>query len=146
VAIPAAPLESGGDKILFSIDDNAGTNRANVFRGYRQSTLNSENTAAIGVYDVSGALRNGNRQLTSSTALQLSTTSIPAQWVSIKARSANAGTLYVGTSTVTADTTEATGGYPLDPGETVAVPCGNLNQVYIRGTSGDGIAYVASID
>lgn len=148
MAVPAAPLEGGTtpSKIMFVMDDNAGTNRANILRGYRQSTMNSESTAVMGVYDVSGSLENGNLQLASSSATQLLASSTPAQWAIIKARLTNAGTIYVGKSDVTADTNATTGGYPLDAGEAIAVPCSNLNQIYLRGTSGDGVAFIASLD
>lgn len=146
MAVPTAPNEGGGSKILFVIDDNAGANRANLLRGHRQSALNGEPVAAMGVYDVSGALDNGNMQLTSTSALAIIATTTPAQWVILKARAANAGTIYVGKSDVTADVVNATGGYPLDPGESVAVPCSNLTQVFIRGTTGDGVAWIASLD
>lgn len=146
MTVPAAPLEGGGAKIWFVIDDNAGTNRANMLRGYRGVTLNGERLAAMGTYDVSGALENGNTQLSSTSATQLLATSTPAQWAILKARAANTATIYVGKSDLTADTTASTGGFPLDPGESVAVPCGNLNEIYLRGTSGDGVAWIASLD
>jgi hypothetical protein len=146
MTVPASPTEGGGSKVLFLVDDNAGTNRANLMRGYRQAALNSEPTAALGVYDVSGALDNGNMQLTSASAIAIAASSIPAQWAIIRARSANTSTIYVGKSDVTADTTNATGGFPLDAGESVAVPCSNLTQIFIIGTSGDGVAWIASCD
>jgi len=146
MTVPAAPLEAGGRAILFTLDDNAGTNRANLLRGYKGVAINAERVAALGVYPVSGDIENGNMQLTAGTALALSSTSIPCQGLIVKARAANTATIYVGKSDVTADTTNATGGYPLEPGESVGVPCSNVNTVFIRGTSGDGVAWLASID
>ena len=146
MAVPAAPLESGGDKILFGTYDNAGTNEAAVMRAYKIATINTTVLGDLGVYTTSGGLENGNMQLTSTSALALSATTVPCQGVIVKARSTNAATIYVGKSDVTADNTNATGGYPLDPGESVGVPCRNLTEVYIRGTSGDGVAYLASTD
>lgn len=146
MTVPAAPLEGGGAKVLFVVDDNAGTNRANLLRGYRQSTLNSEPVAALGVYDVSGSLENGNTQLSGTTAQQLIVTSTPAQWAILRARASNSGTIYIGKSDVTADTNATTGGFPINAGEMMGVPCNNLNQIYIRGSSGDGVAWIASLD
>lgn len=146
MAVPASPLEFGGSKVIFLVDDNAGANRANLLRGYRQSLINGENAAALGVYEVSGALENGNMQITGSTAIQIFSASVPAQWAIVKARLANAGTVYVGKSDVTADTANTTGGYPLEAGEAIGVPCSNINQIYIRGTTGDGVAWIASFD
>jgi aspartate 1-decarboxylase len=145
MAVPFAPLEGAGDKIQFVIDDNAGTNRANLIRGHRTTLLNGTQVAAMGTYDVSGALENGNMQLTGAAAIAISG-SVLAQWAIVKARSTNVGTVYVGKSDVTADTNNTTGGFPLDPGESVGVPCSNLSQIFIRGTTGDGVAWIASTD
>lgn len=146
MTVPAAPFEGGGAKVLFVIDDNAGTNRANLLRGYRGTTLNSERVAALGVYEVSGSFENGNTTLTGSTAQQILGTSTPAQWAIVRARAANAGTIYIGKSDVTADTNATTGGFPLSAGEMLGVPCNNLTEIYIRGTSGDGVSWIASLD
>jgi hypothetical protein len=149
MAVPNAPLEGAGDKVLFAIDDNGGTNRANLLKGYQHATQNSEAVADLGVYATSGRLKQGNRNLTSTTALVLTGASVPCQGVLVKAREANASDIWVGTSTVTADTTEATGGWRLRPGASVGVPCRNTQEVYIRTDSysaGDGVEWIASID
>lgn len=146
MAVPAAPTEANGSKILFITFDSSGTNTAALIKAYKNATVNGTVLADIGVYPTSGGLENGNMQLTGATALAISSTSIPCQGVIVKARSANTATIYVGKSDVTADTTNTTGGYPLEPGESVGVPCRNTNEVFIRGTSGDGVAWIASID
>lgn len=81
------------------------------------------------------------------TAFQLSTSSVPTQVVMLKARSSNAGTIYVGKSTVTntqsaAGARSTTAGLQLEPGDMIVFPATNLNAIYINGTSGDGVSYV----
>jgi hypothetical protein len=149
MTIPAAPTESGGDKLLFVVDDNGGTNRANLMRGYKRTTLNSEGVADIGVYPTSGTLAHGNRNATGTAQLQLTGTSTPCQGVLIKAREANVNDVWVGKTGLTADTTEATGGYRLAAGQSVGVPCRNANEVYLRWATykaGDGVEWIASAD
>lgn len=149
MTVPAAPTEGSGDKVLFATDDNAGTNRANLLRGYKGQTLNAERVADLGVYPTSGNLGHGNRNATNTSALQLSTSSIPCQGVLVKAREANANDVWVGKTGLTADTTEATGGWRLKPGAVIGVPCRNVNEVFLRWatfTSGDGVEWIASID
>lgn len=146
MAVPAAPLELNGDKILFGTYDNAGTNAAAVLRSFKQSTVNTTVLGELGVYGTSGNLENGNMTVTSTTAFQLSSTTVPCQGVIVKAHSDNAATIYVGKSDVTADQNNTTGGYPLEPGESVGVPCRNLTEVYVRGTTNDGVSFIASTD
>lgn len=145
----AAPTELDGDKVLFGIDDNGGASRANAFRAYLSTTINGDRVGELGVYPTSGHPRIRNRNAVNTSALQLSTSSIPCQGVLIKAREANANDVWVGVSGITADTTEATGGYRLVPGAAVGVPCRDLNEVYLRWgtyTAGDGVEYIASVD
>jgi hypothetical protein len=146
MTIPAAPTEAGADKILFVIDDNSGTNRANVLRGYKRAALNSEGVADLGVYPTSGTLRAFGLTLATGDAEQIIAASVPCQGVLVKASKNNSGTVYVGESSVTADEGAATSGYPLEPGESVGVPCRNANTVYVRGYSDDIVACIASAD
>jgi len=145
MSIPVAPQEGGGDKILFTVYDNSGANASALLRGAKKTTLNSEPVADLQVYPTSGTLENGSKVLGGSTATVIST-SVACQGVLVKAYSDNIATIYVGKSDVTADKTAATGGWPLEPGESVGVPCRNVTEVYIRGTSGDGVAWLASCD
>jgi hypothetical protein len=146
MTVPAAPTEANGDKIHFIVDDNAGTTRANLMRGYKRTTINGDSVAELGVYPTSGTLENGGQTLAGSTAEQITTTSTPCQGVLVKAAPTNAGAIYVGKSDVTTDYADTTGGFPLEPGESVGVPCRNANEVYIRGTTGDKVAWIASAD
>lgn len=67
-----------------------------------------------------------------TTAAQVSSTSLPAALVSIKALAANTGTVYVGdSSSVTSST-----GYPLAAGEeTPPLPVANVDDLYIIGSA-----------
>lgn len=77
--------------------------------------------------------------LTGSAAQPLAAQATPVSVVLIKARRANAGTVYWGGSNVTADENASTGGYQLDPGDMVTVATADLANEYIRGTAGDGV-------
>jgi hypothetical protein len=150
-AIPAAPKENAGagNPILFLVSDSGGSLVANLLRAYQAGTLDAQPVGDLGVYPTSGKLKNGNRSLTSTAALQLSTSSVPCQGVLVKAREGNVNDVWVGISTVTADTTEATGGWRLKPGASIGLPCRDLQEVYIRCatyTAGDGVEFIASID
>jgi hypothetical protein len=146
VTVPTAPLEAGGDKLLFLVYDLSGTNAPALLRAYQQATVNGEVVGDLGVYSTSGTLENGAKSIETSAAIAISSTAVPCQGVLVKAHSDNAGTVYVGKSAVTADKTEATGGYPLEPGESVGVPCRDASTVFIRGTVADSVAWLASAD
>jgi len=49
MTVPAAPTESGGDKLLFLVYDNGGANAAALIRGIAKATLNSESVAHLAV-------------------------------------------------------------------------------------------------
>ena len=145
--IPVAPQEGDtGSKILFTVYDLTGALAPALLRAYQPATVDTKVLGDLGVYPTSGVLKNGWRATTGATAIALSATSIPCQGVIVKSKLANVATLYVGKSDVTADETEATGGYPLEPGESVGVPCRNVTEVFIRGTTGDKAAWIASGD
>ena len=54
--------------------------------------------------------------------------------VLIKAGTGNAGTVYLGNATVTADTA-ATGGFPLSAGQSVTLPIDQIDQLYAIGSA-----------
>lgn len=68
--------------------------------------------------------------------------STKVQQVMVKARKLNAGTVYVGTATVTNDETAGTGGFQLAAGDIVSFPVDDLANVFINGTAGDGVSYL----
>jgi len=145
MAVPSAPTEGGGSKIIFLSHDAGGSNEALLIRGYHKATVNSTIHGEMGVYPTSGTLENGHKAMTAGAAVAISGT-LPCQGVLVKADSDNAATIYVGKSDLTADKTESTGGWPLVPGESVGVPCRNASEVFIRGTGTDGVAWIASVD
>lgn len=61
--------------------------------------------------------------------------------VLLKAETTNAEEAYVGTS----GRADSTKGYPLRPGETVALKTDNLNKIHVSGRIGDKIRYIAII-
>lgn len=146
MGVPTAPLDGEGDKILFLVyDGGAGTNAAALFRAYKTATVNSTVFGEVGVYPTSGTLKHGAKAMTGGARVVIAG-STPCQGVLVRAYDDNVATIYVGGSTVTADKTAATGGYPLTPGESVGVPCRNANEVYVIGTGTDGVAWIASAD
>jgi len=60
----------------------------------------------------------------------------------VKARKANVGTVYVGTSSVTNDETAGTGGLQLSPGDVITFSETDLSHLYINGAAGDGVSYL----
>lgn len=74
-----------------------------------------------------------------STALRSSAT--PAVRVTVKAWVTNTNTLYVGGSTVTAGTSNTTGGFQLSPGESVTFGIEDVNDIYIHGTAAEGASF-----
>ena len=87
---------------------------------------------------------NGSRTVSSpGTAMQLSTTSVPAQWVYVTALHINTGIITCGISTTLAATTGPRAGIALDKGVSALVPCNDLNAVYVDATvATEGISYV----
>ena len=61
--------------------------------------------------------------------------------VIVKARAANAGKVYLGSSTVTNDETATTGGLQLEVGDMVAFTETDLSHIFLNGTAGDGVSY-----
>lgn len=74
------------------------------------------------------------------TATPLAGVSTPAKGVIVLANSANAGTIYLGTATVTSIT-----GLRLAPGAAASLDAVDLNDVYINGTAGEGVSFFALI-
>lgn len=75
------------------------------------------------------------------TRTKLRASSTPCKRVTIKALVGNSNTLYVGTSTVTADVVNTTGGFQLSPGEAFTFGCDDLTDIYIHGTAGEGCSF-----
>lgn len=75
------------------------------------------------------------------TAVAIRSTT-PMKVVMLKARAANAGTIYLGASGVTNNETTTTGGLQLAPGDIVSFSETDLAHVFINGAAGDGVSYV----
>lgn len=61
----------------------------------------------------------------------------------VKADKANAADIRIGPAGLTADTTAATAGYPLAPGEPIKIPLRNVSSLRLRGASGDKMYFIA---
>jgi hypothetical protein len=87
----------------------------------------------------------GRKSSVGTTVVQLSATSYRAtKGVQIKADAANSSTVYVGNADLTADTADATDGFPLAAGEGLFVPVDDVNKVYVRGgASGQKVFWFA---
>jgi hypothetical protein len=147
--IPSAPQEGDtGYPIIFMSFDDGSALAAAIFRAYQQETVQGGVVANLGVYTTSGTCQNFGHTLNGTIAERIrgSSGTLPCQGVLIKASVANASTVYVGTGSVTANEGATTSGYPLDPGESVGVPCRDANDVWVRGATGDKIACIASGD
>jgi hypothetical protein len=62
--------------------------------------------------------------------------------VAVKARRANSGAVYVGSSTVTNDESATTGGLQMDPGDLMMFAVDSLATFYVNGAAGDGVSIV----
>ena len=106
-------------------------------------------TAVIGSTDVGSGVQvqhvrqrpatafiTGNKSAISTSAVQLLTGSTAlVNGIIVKADESNSGTVWVGISTVTAGTTDATDGYKLTAGESVGFQIDNANKVYVIGSA-----------
>lgn len=79
---------------------------------------------------------------TTGTAVQLRSTANTVKWFNIVAPT-NSYDIRVGPSTVTTAKVAATAGYLLRPGETLRLGACETNTVYINGTAGDEVFFVA---
>lgn len=87
-------------------------------------------------------LNGGKNVAVTGTAVQL-----PAGACSgavITANSTNAGNVFVGSSTVTNNRGATTSGAELQPGQSIGVAIANLSAIYVNGTAGDGVNWLAS--
>ena len=84
---------------------------------------------------------NGVKDLT-TTAVVISASVTVKIGVHLKAPLTNTDTVYIGSSTLV---TSPTGGFPLEPGESIFMEIDNPNKIYARSvTTGQKIAYLAS--
>jgi len=92
----------------------------------------------LSLTDTQSSFDHGSNLDIDASAEQITSTSFTAKrGVVLRAPSANTGIIYVGNSDVTAGTTAATDGIPLEPGESLFIEIDNPNKLY-------GIADVAN--
>lgn len=86
----------------------------------------------------------GRRTVNTSAVQIFSSTADRAKTgLQIYASSANTGTVYVGESTVTANSSDSTDGYPLTPGKELLIPLVNPNPIYaVASASGQTIWFI----
>lgn len=132
MAVPE-PLQSPTGVRIFSLNSDVGpgTNTPSLWLAYFSATLNSTLVGHAGVYVISGNPKTGYKATTAGTEIAISSTSVPADGVVVKADPDNTEDVWVGATGLT--TTKATtDGYRLAPGESIGVACRNLNAVFIR--------------
>jgi hypothetical protein len=132
-----APLPAGtnniGDVDVLSLPAlPAGTNAI--------GKLSANSGVDIGDVDVtssvSSTLDHGSNLDIDTSAEQITTTSFAAKFgVTVKSAVDNTDTVYIGNSDVTAGTTAATDGFPLEPGESITLPVNNPNLLYAIGAA-----------
>lgn len=80
---------------------------------------------------------------TTGTAVQISTANDLQNGAVVKALAGNAASVVVGASGVN-NTVDGTGnGFILPAGDSISVPVNDLSLVYINGTAGDGVTFIA---
>lgn len=114
-----------------------------------RAVVNPDGTPVGGVGSTTSVttLGHGSRTVaTAGTDVQLSTTSVPCNWVTLEAYRSNTGYIAVGGSGV--DAAAAGSGITLagTNADTVTIPVKNLNAVYIDATvSGEGVRYTYGV-
>lgn len=80
-----------------------------------------------------------------TAAEQITTSSVAAKFgVRVMANPTNSGIIYIGTSAVTADSADATDGYPLYAGDSIFLPVNNANLVYaIASVNNQALRWIA---
>jgi hypothetical protein len=126
-ALPAGTNNIGDVDVLSLPALPAGTNAI--------GKLSANSGVDIGDVDVtssvSATLDHGSNLDIDTTAEQITTTSFAAKFgVTVKSAADNTDTVYIGNSDVTAGTTAATDGFPLEPGESITLPVNNPNLLY----------------
>lgn len=95
--------------------------------------------------DVAGRFYHGRKQNVDAVAVVLTNSRLRlSRGVQLKADANNSATIYVGTSTVTAGTSEATDGFPLEAGEALFLPVDSPHKVFlVAAASGQAIYWLA---
>lgn len=90
-----------------------------------------------------GAIAATGRNSDVDTAAEQLTTSVisTSKGVVVKADSSNAGVVYVGISTVTIATADATDGFPLRAGESVTIPVNSPSLIYVIASQNNQVVH-----
>jgi hypothetical protein len=150
MAVPAAPVEGGGDKVLFlQYDAGGGVNAAAIIAAGAPRTVNGEVIADVSVYPTSGGAATGYIATSSGSEMPLTGggPSVLCQGVLVKADPDNTEDIWVGISGLTTDKS-STDGYRLSPGESVGMPTRDAALIHIRrgGSVDQGAYWIASAD
>ena len=79
----------------------------------------------------------GRKSSIGTTAVQMTTESTKAdRGIQITASAGNSATIYVGLNNVTADSADATDGFPLAAGEAILVPIRDAKLIYVIASAG----------
>lgn len=99
--------------------------------GLPAGTNNIGDIDVLSVTDTQSSFDHGSNLDIDASAEQITSTSFSAKrGVTLRAPSTNTGILYIGNSDVTAGTTAATDGIPLEPGDSLFVEIDNPNKLY----------------
>lgn len=78
----------------------------------------------------------GRKSAIGTAAVPLVATAVAAtKGVQLRAADSNTATVYVGHSTLTTDTSDATDGFPLKAGEALFVPVNNASKIFVVSTA-----------
>ena len=83
----------------------------------------------------------GRKSNIDTSAVVIGGSFVPKQGVLVKAHSSNTGIVFLGNSDVTADSADATDGYPLSAGESVFLSAANVNMIYAIGSANDQVVF-----
>lgn len=131
----ASRIDSKRAQVLVLEDETTRGRRTTVTAANALKVDNSAVTQPV--KDAQSSFDHGRKSSIGTSAVQITSSSITANLgVVVKAARTNAVRIFVGNSDVTADSTDATDGMELGPGESVLVKVDNANKVYVIAESG----------
>lgn len=116
-----------------------------------RSTAANPNALPVEVVTQSGAATSGsfdhgsNRDVDTAAGALTATSFSATKGVTVIADSTNTGIIYVGNSDVTAGTTAATDGFPIQAGESVTLEVNNPNLLYVIASVNNQIVYWVAV-
>jgi hypothetical protein len=113
-------------------------------QGYSEACIDKE-VSAMKQTNATSNVTTGRKSAIGATALQLTATSTKCTGVYVKASAANTGTVYVGKSTVTANSADATDGFELSASEGVFITVNDPSFVYaIASAAGQSLFFMVT--